>query len=116
MTTSAYRHDRNVVLRLVYLIFQQMLALIVLAGRRATAKDIELLVLRREVTVLRRTTPKPRFSLPTERCSPRSSADYRRRYATTASSHPASSCAGTAAWSPRSGSTRTSLVVHRSTR
>ena len=52
----------TVVLRLVYLIFQQMLALIVLTGRRTTVKDIELLVLRHEVAVLRRTNSVPRLT------------------------------------------------------
>ena len=49
-------------LRLLYLVFQQVLNLIGLLGRRASSKDIELLVLRHEVAVLRRTTPTPRLN------------------------------------------------------
>jgi len=48
-------------LRLVYLIFQQVLGLILLMARSASAKDVELLVLRHEVAVLRRTNPRPRM-------------------------------------------------------
>jgi putative transposase len=47
-------------LRLLYLIFQQVLRLVVLLGRTSSAKDVELVVLRHEVAVLRRTNPKPR--------------------------------------------------------
>ena len=47
-------------LRLLYLIFQQVLGLLVLLGR-TSAKDVELLVLRHEVAVLRRTNPRPRL-------------------------------------------------------
>lgn len=57
-------------LRLLYLIFQQMLRLNLAMGRTATSKDIELLVLRHEVAVLRRTTPHPAWAGPTEQCSP----------------------------------------------
>ena len=46
-------------LRLLYLIFLQMLRLVLLLGRRTSAKDVELLVLRHEVAVLRRTNPRP---------------------------------------------------------
>jgi hypothetical protein len=42
-------------LRLLYLIFRQVLGLVLLMGRSSAAKDIELLVLRHEVAVLRRT-------------------------------------------------------------
>jgi hypothetical protein len=48
-----------VLLRLLYLMFQQVLGLLVLLGRTSAIKDVELLVLRHEVAVLRRTTPRP---------------------------------------------------------
>ena len=48
-------------LRLLYLIFLQVLGLLLLLGRTSTAKDVELLVLRHEVAVLRRTNPRPRL-------------------------------------------------------
>jgi hypothetical protein len=48
-------------LRLLYLIFSQVLGLVVLSCRSSAAQDIELLVLRHEVAVLRRTNPRPRL-------------------------------------------------------
>jgi hypothetical protein len=48
-----------VTVRLLYVIFVQVLGLISLLGRKASAKDVELLMLRHEVAVLRRTNPKP---------------------------------------------------------
>jgi hypothetical protein len=48
-------------LRLLYLIFPQVLGLVLLMGRTSSTKDVELLVLRREVAVLRRTHPRPRL-------------------------------------------------------
>jgi putative transposase len=48
-------------LRLSYLIFQQVLGLVLLLGRTSAANDIELLVLRHEVAVLRRANPTPRL-------------------------------------------------------
>src|SRR5437763_13391668 len=47
--------------RLLYLIFLQLLNLLVLLGRSSVSKDVELLVLRHEVAVLRRSNPKPRL-------------------------------------------------------
>ena len=44
-------------LRLPYLIFLQVLGPILMMGRRASSKDVELLVLRHEIAVLRRTNP-----------------------------------------------------------
>jgi putative transposase len=48
-------------LRLLYLIFLRLLTLLLLLGRSSASKDVELLVLRHEVTVLRRATPRPRL-------------------------------------------------------
>jgi len=59
-----------VTLRLLYLIFQQVLGLALLTGRAASSKDVELLVLRHEVAVLRRTNPRPRLGWATGPPSP----------------------------------------------
>jgi putative transposase len=48
-------------LRLLYLIFRHVLGLVILLGRTSATKDIELLVLRHEVAVLRGTNPRPRM-------------------------------------------------------
>ncbi|MEV5714595.1 helix-turn-helix domain-containing protein [Amycolatopsis mediterranei] len=48
-------------LRLLYLIFLRLVGLLVLLGRSPASKEVELLVLRHEVTVLRRGNPKPRL-------------------------------------------------------
>src|SRR6185503_1268434 len=48
-------------LRLLCLIFQHLLGLLLLLGRTSATKDVELLVLRHEVAVLRRTNPRPRL-------------------------------------------------------
>ena len=51
----------DVSLRLVYLIFDRLLDWLMLMGRTSSSKDVELLVLRHEVAVLRRTNPRPRL-------------------------------------------------------
>ena len=52
----------GVSLRLLYLIFCRLLSWLTQLPRASSSKDIELLVLRHEVAVLRRTTPKPRLN------------------------------------------------------
>jgi putative transposase len=51
----------DVSLRLLYLIFSRLLSWLTLLGRASSSKDVELLVLRHEVAVLRRTSPRPRL-------------------------------------------------------
>ena len=51
----------DVSLRLLYLIFSRLLSWLTLLPRASSSKDIELLVLRHEIAVLRRTNPKPRL-------------------------------------------------------
>jgi putative transposase len=51
----------SVSLRLLYLIFLQLVNLLLLLSRSSTSKDVELLGLHHEVAVLRRANPKPRM-------------------------------------------------------
>jgi putative transposase len=51
-----------VALRLIYLVSSRLLALMVLRTRSDAAKEIEILVLRHQLAVLRRRTPRPRMN------------------------------------------------------
>jgi hypothetical protein len=45
----------------VYLVFCRLLELVILLGRRERSKELEILVLRHELSVLRRQVRQPRF-------------------------------------------------------
>jgi putative transposase len=106
----------KVSLRLVYLIFSQLLSWLALLPRASSSKDIELLVLRHEVAVLRRTNPKPHLDWADRALFTaliqRLPALLRGHRLVT----PATSYGGTVGWRPRSGPTRTAPAAHPSTR
>ena len=59
---QAARHDPLMALRLIYRMFSKLLGWIVLHTRSDTSKEIEILVLRHQLAVLRRRTPRPRIT------------------------------------------------------
>jgi hypothetical protein len=97
------KHDPLVALRLTYQMFTKLLGWIVLHTRSDITKDIGILVLRHQLAVLQRRTPRPRMSW-TDRALIAALArllPVRRRLGLLAT--PATSCAGTASCSPAAG-------------
>src|SRR4029079_10968992 len=83
-------------LRLLYLIFLQVLGLVLLLGRTSATKDVELLVLRHEVAILRRANAHPRLDWRTGPCSPHSCSGCPERCVAIAWSRRTRSCVGIA--------------------
>ena len=51
-------------LQLIYLVFSKLLSWMVLRTRSVTTKEIEILVLRHQLVVLQRRSPRPRITWP----------------------------------------------------
>ena len=88
-------------LRLLYLVFLRLLNLLLLLGRSSTSKNIELLVLRHEVAVLRRANPQPRLDWADRAVFAALVRVLPRCCAGIAWSRRARSCAGIVSWSPK---------------
>jgi hypothetical protein len=105
----------DVSVRLLYLILIGLLGWLALLSRTSSSKDIELLVLRHEVAILRRTNPRPRLDWADRAVF----AALIRRLPAVLRGHrlvtPATLLGGIAAWSPRSGPTRIAPVARPST-
>ena len=93
--------------RLAYLTLCRSIQLLTLLARGDAAKDLEILVLRHQLTVLRRQTPRPKLSPPTGPCSLPSAASCPEPAGRVSSSGRRRCCAGTGASSPVPGPTRT---------
>jgi hypothetical protein len=92
--------------KLAYLTLCRSIQALALLARGDAAKDLEILVLRHQLTVLRRQVARPRLE-PTDRaCSQRSAGHYPELAGRASSSSPRRCCAGTAASSRARGPTR----------
>jgi len=104
-----------VLVSLCYVSLRWLLEFVVLRARSKEFKELEIVVLRHEVAILRRTTRRPAITAVdrvllavASRLLPRA------RVGVPSSSPPRRCCAGIGAWSPGGGRTRVPSVVRRS--
>jgi len=95
-----------VALGLVYLMLVRVLSWLALLARSDTAKDAEILTLRHEVAVLRRTNARPTLTWPDRALLSALGRLLPARCASCGWSHPEPCCAGTPSSSPDAGPTR----------
>jgi hypothetical protein len=101
-------------LRLLYLVFLRLLNLLLLFSRSSRSKDVELLVLRHEVAVLRRANPRPRMDWADRAILAALVRRLPQMLGGIAWSHRAPSCAGIVAWSPGNGHIHIASDAHPS--
>jgi hypothetical protein len=99
--------------RLAYLLLCRSFQLLVLLVRGDAAKDLEILVLRHQLTVLRRQVARPRLEPPAELCSLQSAACCPVPAGPASWSSPRRCWAGIGGWSPGRGPTRTARPAGR---
>jgi hypothetical protein len=97
--------------KLAYLTLCRLIQLLVLLARGDTAKDLEILVLRHQLTVLRRSVARPRLQSADRALLAALSRAHPAAAGRASSSSPRRCCAGTAGWSPAPGPTRTVELV-----
>jgi hypothetical protein len=105
--SATHRGGHPVLPRLAYLALCRSIQLLVLLAHSEAAKKLEILVLRHQLAVLRRQPHAPSSSPPTAPCLPPSAASCPEPAGPASSSPRRRCCAGTGAWSPAPGPTRT---------
>jgi putative transposase len=96
-----------VLARLAYLALCRWIQLLVVLAHSEAAKDLEILVLRHQLAVLRRQTSRPKLEPADRACLPPSAASCPEPAGRASSSPPRRCCADLGAWSPAPGPTRT---------
>jgi len=90
--------------KLAYLTLCRSIQLLALLGRGDASKDLAILVLRHQLSVLRQ-VPRPRLEPADRACSPRSAASSPESAGRASSSSPTRCCVGIGGWSPARGPT-----------
>ncbi len=91
--------------KLAYLTLCRSIQLLALLSRGDASKDLEILVLRHQLSVLRRQVRRPRLEPADRACSPQSAASSPESAGRASSSSPTRCCVGIDGWSPARGPT-----------